>query len=322
MLSADLAPTPTGPDTLAGAALVGMRALEAITAAGAAYIVWRHLLRPLKARRALSFEGMLVIAMFSMAFFDPFDNFLSFSFTYSAHFIELGSWSELVPGWEAPNQTRFGVPLLFAVCAYVGVMFGNGAAGARWLQRLEKTKPAWSLLGRFGALFGIFAAVDFAFENLLIRLGYMAYPGVPHSLSLWAGDVHQFPLYEPLLMATWWSGMAGVMYFRDERGRSFAERGVDRLRAPGWVRGTASLLALTGFLHAWTLGAYFLPFNLMAVKADTAPALPSHLRKGICGTGTRYACPSEFVPVPSRDSLAIPPDDPRLPARVRERQAR
>lgn len=318
ILSPELAAIPTGPDTLGGAELAAMRLLEVTTAVAAIYILGRFLVGPLVRERTLSFEGMLVIAMFLMAFFDPFDNYLVFSFTYSAHFIELGAWSHFVPGWHSPNGERFGVPLLFAVCAYVGVMFGNGVAGVRFLRWLGGRRPSSSLLGRFAALVALFAVVDFAFENLLIRLGFMAYPGVPHALTLWAGEVHQFPLYEPLLMALWWTGMTVALYFRDPDGRSFAQRGVAGL--PRRTRAAVSVFAITGFLHLWTLAVYFLPFNALAVTADSPPALPSHLRKGICGAGTQYACPGGLVPVPSRDSLAIPPDDPRLPDGMIERQ--
>jgi hypothetical protein len=59
------------------------------------------------------------------------------------------------------------------------------------------------------------------------------------------------------------------------------------------------------------------------LKADTFPPMPSYLRAGICGEGTDYACPGkEFVPVPSRTSLHLAPDDPRLPEHVRDRQGR
>jgi hypothetical protein len=73
-------------------------------------------------------------------------------------------------------------------------------------------------------------------------------------------------------------------------------------------------------MHCWYLVGYFMPYNILVVKADTFPKLPSYMRAGICGAGTDYACPSEYVPVPSKTSLHIGPDDPRLPQRVRERQ--
>jgi hypothetical protein len=42
------------------------------------------------------------------------------------------------------------------------------------------------------------------------------------------------------------------------------------------------------------------------------------MRYEICGQGTPYACPSREVPVQSRHSLAIGPDDPRLSPAARQ----
>jgi hypothetical protein len=114
-----------------------------------------------------------------------------------------------------------------------------------------------------------------------------------------------------------------IRYLRDDKGRSFAERGVDELRLTKRKRKLVQFLAITGFVHGYSLFGYFLPFQVMALKADTFPAMPSYLRAGICGEGTDYACPGkEFVPVPSRTSIPLAPDDPRLPEWVRERQGR
>ena len=66
---------------------------------------------------------------------------------------------------------------------------------------------------------------------------------------------------------------------------------------------------------------YAVPYSYFAIKADTFPAMPSYLRANICGDGTDYACPSKnHVPMPSRSSLHIGPDDPGLPESVRDRQ--
>jgi hypothetical protein len=66
-----------------------------------------------------------------------------------------------------------------------------------------------------------------------------------------------------------------------------------------------------------TFIVFFLPYTWFALKADSFPKLPSYLLTEICGRGTPYACPSREVPIPSRRSLAIAPDDPRLSAEAR-----
>ena len=114
--------------------------------------------------------------------------------------------------------------------------------------------------------------------------------------------------------------IGGLRYFRDDQRRSFAERGVSRMPIGSRAKRALSLLAVIGAVHSAMLTYYvvYLPFTL---RAGTAPALPSYFRAGICGEGTDYACPSrDHVPIPSRSSLHIAPDDPRLPPSVRDRQ--
>jgi len=57
------------------------------------------------------------------------------------------------------------------------------------------------------------------------------------------------------------------------------------------------------------------PYNFFALKADTFPAMPSFLRAGICGQGTAYACPGQWVPIPHGKSLHITPTIPACPPR-------
>jgi hypothetical protein len=63
-----------------------------------------------------------------------------------------------------------------------------------------------------------------------------------------------------------------------------------------------------------------MPYNWMAMQADTFPPYPSYMRAEICGQGTPYACPSREVPIPNKKSLAVTPDDPRLSAEARRNQ--
>jgi hypothetical protein len=77
-------------------------------------------------------------------------------------------------------------------------------------------------------------------------------------------------------------------------------------------------LALVGFCNLSYFFIYMMPYNWMALQADTMPKYPSYMRVNICGQGTPYACPSREVPIPSLRSLAIGPNDPRLSAQARQ----
>lgn len=140
-------------------------------------------------------------------------------------------------------------------------------------------------------------------------------------LSLWFGKYYQYPVHSAFLGASVLVSLTSLRWFRDDHGLSVAQRGLNRLALPPRARTLVSTLAVIGFSHACVVLGWFVPFNLaVALQAETGPGLPSYMRDGVCGEGTTYACPSEYVPIPGRDSLHVGPDDPLLPASVRHRQ--
>jgi hypothetical protein len=296
--------------------------MEIAALLSAVYLVWRFLVRPLIRERTLKLDGMIVIAFGLMYFYDPIVNYFNYSFTYNAHFVNLGNWANYIPGWSSPNQHLLPEPLLFVGPAYVSWCFGSVLLGCFILRTVRQRFPRVSTVGAFAVLFAIFVTLDLIFEQLLmVRTGLWGYPGAPRLLTMWGGRQWQFPVWAALFTASMSLTWTATRWFKDDRGRSFVERGVEELGFSKRVRTLVSFLAVVGFLHLGTFVTYFFPFNAMALKADTWPAMPSYMRAGICGTGTDYACPSnEFVPVPSRTSLHVTPDDPRLPQEVRDRQ--
>lgn len=284
--------TPAGPDALGDAQLALMRALELFTIVVFARFAWRHTLGPLVRERTLTPIGTLTVATLLMCFFDPLDNFTRTAFAYSTHFVNVSAWVQQIPGWNDPDHRPFVQPVLFALPAYVVWHVTAAIMGSAILHRLRALRPGWSTVRRLACLFALFVVLDAINEIVFIRLGFMAYPGVPQSLSLWPGTVEQFPLYEPLLMGAWWMGMAILHHFRDDEGRTLAERGIAGLRAGPHARAAIGLLAVVGFLHVWALVVYFVPFNLLAARGGTVTGLPSHLREGV---QSRDACPGVHV---------------------------
>ena len=157
------------------------------------------------------------------------------------------------------------------------------------------------------------------FEYFLFILPHVwNYASVVSVLSLFDGTYHQFPIYEGFIMAGFGCGVTFLRVTRDDRGRTFVEKGSDSI-PPRW-RNKVSVLAVSGVVMLWTGLSYFGPWTWLQVQADSGAALPSYMRNGICGAGTDQACPSGAVPLPNRESIKTPPDDPRLPESAREIQ--
>ena len=320
MAGPDFTSSPKGADPISDTKLLALHCFEGAVFAAGLVMVWRYLLCPLVRQRTFTFDGMLLVAVLLMYFYDPLDNYFNYTFSYNAHFLNFASWARYVPGLQAPNQNLFPEPLLVMGGFYAIFMFGSAVFGCWYLRRAKARHPAMTNLGLFAHLFAVVLFLDLVVENVFMRTQFAAYPGSVRSLTLFAGTYYQFPLYEPFIIATFACGMTAVRWFRDDRGRSLAERGSETLRIGGRARTGLRFLAVTGLVHTWFIVGYFVPYNFFALKADTFPAMPSFLRAGICGQGTDYACPSGSVPIPHGKSLHVGPDDPRLPADVRARQ--
>ena len=320
ILSPDFKTSPRGTDPISHSKLVALHLFEAGVFCAGLVMVWKFLVRPLIREHRFTLDGMMIVAVLLMYFYDPLDNYFNYTFSYNAHFLNFASWAREIPGLQAPNQNLFPEPFLVMGGFYAVFMFGSAVFGCWYLRRVNAKRPNLSNLGMFVQLFGVVLVLDTVVENVFMRTQFAAYPGTVHSLTLFAGRYYQFPLYEPFIIAAFACGMTTLRWFRDDRGLTLAERGLETLRLSGPPRTALRFLAVTGFIHVWFIVGYFVPYNFFALKADTSPPMPSFLRAGICGQGTDYACPSGSVPIPHGRSLHVGPDDPRLPAGVRARQ--
>src|SRR3546814_1151090 len=69
-----------------------------------------------------------------------------------------------------------------------------------------------------------------------------------------------------------------LRFYRDDKGESLAERGVSTMRLPEAAKTGLRFLALVGFCNISYFIVYFLPYNWMAMQADTFPPYPSYMR--------------------------------------------
>ena len=317
-------PTDPGNDPFTGSPLYAIRTLEVVSLLIGAYMLWRFLLRPLIRDRTFTFDGMLLVSGFFLWWIDALGNYFIPTTSYNAHLWNYGSWTCFVPGWQNPTAPcRFPEPIAFDGGAYIWWILGSILAGCWLLRRMSAKWPNMSMLTMLSAIWVTFFFLDIVVEFIFIRIFQLwVYPGAPHALTLFAGNWYQLPLQEPIAVATFSTPFVALRYFRDDRGRSFAERGIDSLRVSQRAKKFITFFAISGVLQGCLLFGYYVPFTFFGLHADTAPALPSYFRAGYgCGVGTDYACPSNGdVPIPAGPSLHIRPDDPRLPQSVRDQQ--
>ena len=106
-----------------------------------------------------------------------------------------------------------------------------------WVMR--KIKSRWPNISNLRLILFTFASafvLDFVMEALiLLPTGLYSYPGAIQSLSFNAGTYYQWPVYEGLMWGGVQTALCCLRFFTDDRGRTIAERGLDRVRG-GFVR--------------------------------------------------------------------------------------
>jgi hypothetical protein len=95
---------------------------------------------------------------------------------------------------------------------------------------------------------------------------------------------------------------ATLYAYRDDRGRTFAERKVDKQRIGSKSKKFIRFLALAGLFNL-----IFFWQNLVLIAFSPSadpwpPGYPSYLTNGICGVGSAYDCPTPQTPIPKQDS--------------------
>jgi hypothetical protein len=175
---------------------------------------------------------------------------------------------------------------------------------------MTRAKARWPHLGTFGvvmvgfAFFSIFALV----EPPILMLGLWSYPGAIEWLTLFHGHYYQYPLNEWVVFATLMTAWTAFRHFRDDKGRTLAERGIDDLRVRGWRRTGIRFLALVGACNAIFLVTYTVPNAIAGLYASPWPkdvTDRSYLTDGLCGPGTDYACSGPGIPIPRPDSAHV-----------------
>lgn len=276
-------------------------AIPLIMLAGWGWIAWQT-----RRDGRLPAYGLIMLGWASVYWQDPLINYVRPSFSYSSYWLNFGSWCELVPGWLSPNGSKMPEPLLFGAGAYAFFVPLSALICLGWMRLAKRFVPNINTLGLLAVAIVSMFFTDLLAEGAMVVIGVYSYLGVIHSLSLFPGELYQFPLYESLLGGGCAAATGALFYFRDDKGNMLVERGLENLQRK---RGSELLrvLAVSGFVNV-VLGAYTVLFIFLNLQLDPFPNnTPSYFLNGVCGKGTSYECPGPDVAIPLKSSGPLPP---------------
>lgn len=287
--------------------LWALRGTEAVSVAVFVGLLWYSVINPLRTRRGLTFDGKLFIAGFFVSSLDILYASMNPTWAMNAHAVSLGTWAEYMPWFANPGQDRNAWGLLWCLPAYIWLGLGAALVGTAVLGQLRTRFPRLNTLACYGVTLVVFYMAFAVIENFWLRTRVYDYVSVPRELTLWAGQVYQFPAYSPLLIGFYCLGYTWLRDTRDAADRCAVDREVDRLTVPRPVKSALSLLAITGFSAATTVVGYQIPWSLLAMKGDSFPVLPSYLQPGQdCGQPGTPLCASQYLHQLRNDPAHLP----------------
>jgi hypothetical protein len=311
---------------------VWMRAIliswQAVGIPAALGLIYWFLVRPWRRERRITFDGLLTISCFLVAWQDPLSSYFNHWYTYNSYMVNRGSWIKGVPGWMSYAEPgRMDVePIIWTPFMYVYLFFGAAVFGCFVMRRAHARWPRMGNLGLLCWAFVAGAVIDVVAEGLLIMpAGIYTYAG--GHLALFPQAYHKFPLTEPLTVGAIFAGLAALRYFKDDRGRTMVERGVDKLEVGQGRRDLLRFGAVFGMCNVLVMVCYNVPNAVIGAHSTAWPKdiqQRSYLTDYVCGAGTDRACPGTVVPLSrgnngaymNRQGQLVLPGDRKPPALV------
>jgi hypothetical protein len=147
--------------------------------------------------------------------------------------------------------------------------------------------------------FATAAVLNLAFMGIPIYLRLWTFPSLPFSIF---GHDARYPITDLFAFSGFFTACSALRYFKDNRGKTFVERGLDHVSAR-W-RGTLGFLALCGFVQvAFAMGS---SIDIFAEPYSTYHAkLPAHVLNGLCDDGVN-ATGTAYGPCPGRPGYKVP----------------
>lgn len=245
-----------------------------------------------RARMWLTFDVLFCLAAATQFWGDAGVNFMAPTITISSEWVNVNATCGHMPLVVNPDCGRTPDPLLFLFLLETFVPLGCAIIFGRLVNRVRGRRPHTTT----AQLVAMVIAAGFGLALLeplvIIPLHLWNYPGAKPAISIGSG--FRYPLFEIACFGLWFGVLASVRIFRDDRGHTVVERGLDHHRPA--TRKLVTWLALYTIFQIAIWGFASMPYWVLGVDQKPWPREPIQLVNGMCDapgvSGTRYGpCP-------------------------------
>src|SRR5581483_6100673 len=239
-LSDDFRQVPAGPTPLPSWMKVALVILTAIGPLLMVPALVHFLIRPWRRAGRMTADGMFLLALWGTFWLDGLGPWAAPHYAFNSWLFNRGNWGAQVPGMVNPTAKNLAEPLLINIPVYLYWVGGVTLLSTLVMRRVRERRPHLTGFGIVWRMFALFLVVDFVLEMIFLRLGYYVFPTTIRSLTLFPDHYYRFPVYEAVLWGGAWTAFAAARFFTNDRGETFAERGVNELkvstRSKQWLR--------------------------------------------------------------------------------------
>jgi len=273
-------------------------------------LFWFVLVRPWRRHGRVTFDGLLISALFFVSCQDPLSSYFENWYVYSSWMLNWGAWNKSFPGWMSFAQPgrMASEPILFTIPAYIYYLFGLSVIGCIVMRQVKTRRPKTGVLGQVLGCWLSLGCCAIVVEGLIwFPLGILTYPGGVGP-KLFPSTYHTFPLHEGVFIGAIGTGLALLRFYVNDRGETVAERGVNLLRLSPRKETVLRFLAVAGIANVLFFGLYNVPTAIVVSHGAAWPAdlqKRSYLTNYICGAGTDRLCPDPNMPLRRADGIYI-----------------
>lgn len=277
----------------------------------AAVAIAVHVVRQCRRERRLAFDAVMVIAGFFTLFWDPMVNWMQPNFMYSCQWLNLNTWVANAPGVVNPTANLMPQPV-FIMLIYPFGLLGFAMILNRAMTSLRRRFPRISNLELLAFTYVFGWVLGVALEAPMFLCNLWGLPGAPAGLSFFS-DAHRFAWAEYLTTAIVFTTFAAVRFFRNDKGQTISERGLEGLgpaaRATVPIFATVAVFAMS----MWALLLVQIPAGL---HSSPYPAgYPAHMINGLCNIpgNPNSTQPTAYGPCPGSPGFRMPVIDTFVP---------
>ena len=299
-------PTDPGPDPISATQYNILVAVQVICTIAFIVCIWYWVARPWIREKQFTTNGMIAICMTMICFYDPSMNYSSTTLLYNSYLVNYGSWTAgSWPGWTSPNGNLLPEPFFITPTGYLVAVYSQIVLVLWLLRKYNARHSQLSILSLIGIIIAGLTMSDTLAEVAFIKVGGVyTYPGGIRELTVFAGDWFQFPLTEGFTFGGLGLGATAILqYFKNDKGQTFVEGGLESLRIKPVGKQWIKFLAIFGFVHSTFAVFYMMPNMWLSTHSDPYPmppgGRPSYFINNMCVYGRdANECPGPGVSIP------------------------